>query len=108
MGSTKANQASLAGAADLKAKAIRDPDLGQQPLFQLLFATWKVMQGGDPKAGLTALKTAEWPDPSKGYWEHRQTLIALADYLTARTRATRPQESEAAGLLAEAMKVDRI
>jgi putative DNA methylase len=108
MGSTKANQASLAGAADLKAKAIRNPDLGGQPLFQLLFATWKVMQGGDPKAGLTALKTAEWPDPSKGYWEHRQTLIALADYLATKTKTTRPQESEAAGLLAEAMKVDRI
>lgn len=108
MGSTAANKASLAGAADLKAKAIRQEDLAAQPLFQLLFATWKVMQGGDPKAGLMALKSVEWPDPAKGYWEYRQLLIALADYLAAKTRTTRPKESEAAALLSEAMKVDRI
>jgi putative DNA methylase len=108
MGSTAANKASLAGAADLKAKAIRDEELAAQPLFQLLFATWKVMQGGDPKAGLTALKTAQWADPAKGYWEHRQLLIALADYLAVKTKTTRPKESEAAALLAEAMKVDRL
>ncbi|MFQ3664497.1 MAG: anti-phage-associated DUF1156 domain-containing protein [Sphingomonadaceae bacterium] len=108
MGSTAANKASLAGAAELKAKAIRDDELAGQPLFQLLFATWKVMQSGDPKAGLTALKTAEWPDPAKGYWEYRQLLMALADYLAAKTRPTRPKESEAAALLSEAMKVDRI
>ena len=108
MGSTQANKASLAGAGDLKTKAIRNPDLAAQPLFQLMFAVWKVMQGDDPKAGLTALKTAEWPDPAKGYWEYRQMLCTLADYLAAKTQTTRPKESEAAALLSEAMKVDRI
>lgn len=108
MGSTKANKASLAGAAGLKAKAIRDEELAGQPLFQLLFAIWKVMQGNDPKAGLTALKTAEWADPTKGYWEHRQRLATLAEYIADKTRFTRSDESDAASLLAEALRVDRI
>jgi putative DNA methylase len=108
MGSTKANKAALAGAADLKAKAIRDDELAGQPLFQLLFAIWKVMQSKDPKSGLTALKTAEWPDPAKGYWEHRQLLATLAEYIADKTRVTRAYESDAASLLAEALKVDRI
>lgn len=108
MGSTKANKAALAGAADLKAKAIRDDELAGQPLFQLLFAIWKVMQSKDPKSGLTALKTAEWPDPAKGYWEHRQLLATLAEYIADKTRLTRADESDAASLLAEALKVDRI
>lgn len=108
MGSTKANKAALAGAADLKAKAIRDNELAGQPLFQLLFAIWKVMQSNDPKAGLTALKTAEWPDPAKGYWEHRQLLATLAQYVADKTKTTRSDESDAASLLAEALRVDRI
>lgn len=108
MGSTRANKAALAGAADLKAKALRDDELSAQPLFQLLFATWKVMQGNDPKAGVTALKTADWPDPTKGYWEHRQLLATLAEYIAGKTKTTRPNESDAASLLAEALRVDRI
>lgn len=108
MGSTKANKAALAGAANLKEKAIRDAELAAQPLFQLLFAIWKVMQSNDPKTGLTALKTAAWPDPTKGYWEHRQMLATLAQFVADKTQSTRPDESDAASLLAEALRVDRI
>jgi putative DNA methylase len=104
MAETRANNASLAGAADLKAKLLKDPDIAGQPLFQLLFAVWKAMEKNDPQIGLTQLRTHYGSD----YWQLRQTLIALAEYLAAKTVSTRPDESVATAELAEALKVDRL
>jgi putative DNA methylase len=104
MAETRANNASLAGAADLKAKLLKDPDIAGQPLFQLLFALWKAMEKNDPQIGLTQLRTHYGSD----YWQLRQTLIALAEYLAAKTATTRPDESAATAELAEALKVDRL
>lgn len=104
MAETRANNASLAGAADLKAKLLKDPDIAGQPLFQLLFAVWKAIEKNDPQIGLTQLRTHYGSD----YWQLRQTLIALAEYLAAKTVSTRPDESVATAELAEALKVDRL
>ena len=104
MGSTVANAASLAGAATLKGKLLRDPVLAGQPLFQLLFAVWKTIEKNDPKVGVTHLKT----QPGFDYWQKRAGLIELADYLAEKTKVTRPDDSSAAAELAEALKVDRV
>jgi len=103
MGSTTANAACLAGAETLKGRAIGDPRLATQPLFQVLFAIWKTLEKGDPRVGVTLLKTeiAE-------YWSRRLRLADLADYVATKTARTRPEESKAAALLAEALKVDRV
>jgi putative DNA methylase len=104
MASTAANSPSLAGAATLKGKPLRDPILARQPLFQLLFAVWKSIEKGDPKLGVMHLRTELGPD----YWTRRGGLVELADYLAAKTEHTRPRESIAAADLAETLRVDRV
>lgn len=104
MAETRANKASLASAEDLKAKLLKDAEIAGQPLFQLLFALWKAIEKNDPLIGVTQLRTHYGSD----YWQLRQTLIALAEYLAAKTATTRPDEAAAADELTEALKVDRL
>jgi putative DNA methylase len=61
-------------------------------------------QNANPKRGVTILKT----EYSADYWQRRQKLIGLAEYVAAKTKDTRPHESVAAHELAEALKVDRV
>lgn len=103
MASTAANNASLAGAADLKGSMLDGDGFAQTLLRKVLFAVWKTIEKEDPKLGVTGLKT-ELAD----YWQLRQKLIALADYVALKTKHTRPEESSAAHELSEALKVDRV
>jgi putative DNA methylase len=106
MGSAVANAASLAGAADFKGRILSGEGFSGTQLRQVLFATWKTMEGGqrDPKRGVTILKTEYAAD----YWQRRQKLIAFASYVALKTQRTRPDESAAAGELAEALRLDRV
>jgi putative DNA methylase len=106
MGSIAANAARLAGAADLKGRMLDGEGFPKTQLRQVLFAIWKTLDGHerDPKRGVTILKT-EYP---ADYWQRRQKLISLAEYVAAKTKDTRPTESAAAHELAEALKVDRV
>ena len=75
--------------------------------FSEIFLTdQKTMEGGtlDPKRGVTILKTEYAAD----YWQRRQKVIALASYIALKTKRTRPEESDAAHGLAEALKLDRV
>ena len=104
MASSTANAASLAGAADLKGKMLDGEGFGKTQLRQVLFAVWKTLEKGDPKLGVTTLRT-EYP---ADYWQRRQKFIGLAEYLAAKTKNTRPKESAAAHELAETLKLDRV
>jgi putative DNA methylase len=106
MGSTTANAAALAGAADLKGRMLDGKGFAGTLLRQVLFAVWKTMEGGqrDPKRGVTILRTEYAAD----YWQRRQKLIPLAAYVALKTARTRPAESAAAHELAEALKLDRV
>jgi putative DNA methylase len=104
MASTAANAASLAGAADLKGRMIDGEGFATTQLRQVLFAVWKTLEKGDPKLGVTTLRTEYAAD----YWQRRQKLIGLAEYVAAKTKRTRPEESTAAHELAEALKLDRV
>jgi putative DNA methylase len=106
MASTAANAARLAGAADLKGRMLDGDGFAKTQLRQVLFAIWKTLDGPerDPKRGVTILKTEYAAD----YWQRRQKLIGLAEYVAAKTKDTRPDESTAAHELAEALKVDRV
>jgi len=75
-------------------------------LRQVLFSIWKTLDGHerDPKRGVTILKAEYAAD----YWQRRQKLIGLAEYVASKTKHTRPDESAAAHELAEALKVDRV
>jgi putative DNA methylase len=106
MASVAANAASLAGAADLKGRMLDGDGFARTQLRQVLFAIWKTLEGQerDPKRGVTILKTEYAAD----YWQRRQKLIGLAEYVATKTKDTRPEESAAAHELAEALKVDRV
>lgn len=104
MASTAANAAELAGAEHLKGRMLDGDDFAKTPMRKVLFAIWKTIEKEDPKVGLTTLRT-EYP---ADYWQRRQRLIGLAEYISAKTKKTRPQESAAAHELAEALKVDRV
>ncbi len=104
MASTTANAASLAGAADLKGAKLGGEGFFGTQMRQVLFAIWKTLEKGDPKLGVTTLRGEYLAD----YWQRRQKLIALAAYVAAKTRTTRPAESAAAHELAEALKLDRV
>lgn len=104
MGSTTANAASLAGAADLKGRMLDGDGFAKTQLRQVLFAVWKTLEKGDPKLGVTTLRTEYAGD----YWQRRQKLVGLAEYVAAKTRTTRLDESTAAHELAEALKLDRV
>ncbi|TPQ52945.1 hypothetical protein C2U72_00585 [Prosthecomicrobium hirschii] len=104
MASTTANAASLAGAADLKGSKLGGEGFFGTQLRQVLFAIWKTLEKGDPKLGVTTLRTEYAAD----YWQRRQKLIALAAYVAAKTKHTRSEESDAAHELAEALKLDRV
>lgn len=106
MASTTANAAALAGAADLKGRLLDGDGFAASVLRQVLFAVWKTMESGipEPRRGLLTLKTEYTVD----YWQRRQTLIQLADYVATKTARTRPAESQAAQELAEALRNDRV
>ncbi|MGO9431396.1 anti-phage-associated DUF1156 domain-containing protein [Rhodoblastus sp.] len=106
MGSTTANAAALAGAADLKGRTLSGEGFWATQLRQVLFAIWKTMEGDqlDPKRGVTILTT----EYSADYWQRRQKLIGLASYVALKTKHTRPAESVAAHELTEALKLDRV
>jgi putative DNA methylase len=104
MGSTVANNARLAGSADLKGKGLDGDGFGKTPLRQVLFAIWKSIDKKSPKAGLETLKIEYGPN----YWQQRQKLISHAAYIAVKTKHTRPEESNAAHELAETLKVDKV
>ncbi|RWK94988.1 MAG: DUF1156 domain-containing protein [Mesorhizobium sp.] len=104
MGSTTANAASLAGAEDFKGRMLDGDGFARTQLRQVLFAIWKTLEKGDPKLGVMTLRTEYAAD----YWQRRQKLIALAAYVAAKTKLTRPEESAAAHELAETLKLDRV
>ena len=64
------------------------------------------MEAGEPnpKTGVTVLRSEYTAD----YWQRRQRLIGLAEYIAAKTKKTRPEESAAAQELAEALKLDKV
>jgi len=104
MGATQANKASLAGAARLKGTMLDSGGFGGTPLRRVLFAVFKTMQNDDPKLGLAFLKTELGQD----YWALRLTLADIAEYVSGKTKRTRPDESAAAHLVAETLRVDRL
>jgi putative DNA methylase len=104
MASTSANSAKLAGAERLKGRILDGDGFAATPLRKVLFAIWKTIEKEDPKLGVTTLRT----DYAADYWQRRQHLTGLAEYIAAKTKRTRPAESAAAGELAEALKVDRV
>jgi putative DNA methylase len=104
MASTAANAASLKGAVDFKGQMLDGDGFAKTQLRQLLFAIWKALEKENPKLGVMTLRTEYASD----YWQRRQKLIAISDYIAAKTKRTRPKESAVAHELAEALRLDKV
>lgn len=104
MDSTRANAASLAGAAVLKGKLLGTKGFGSSPLRWILFAVFKTIQADDPRDGIAFLKT----ESGQEYWAMRGRFVELAKYVAVKTITSRPREASAADLLAQRLEVDRV
>lgn len=88
----------------LASESDKSDGFAKTQLRQVLFAVWKTLEKDNPKLGVTTLHTEYAAD----YWQRRQNLIALSEYIAAKSKRTRPEESAAAHELAEALKLDRV
>lgn len=103
MASAVANAARLAGPADLR--PWRDPELKEQPLFQVLAALRTASDKQDPKLGVAELRNQLG---ASDYWARRVVFVALARILAIAWQRTRPEDAAVADELAQALEIDRL
>ena len=105
LGSGAANQTRLKTPGELKGRDLSGTGFAGSLLRQVIFAVYKTAEDEDPRPGLTYLKQ-EAPD----YWDRRQTIIILLDYLSKKP-ATIDQwrkDANAAHLLLGAVQGDGV
>ncbi|MBX3108930.1 MAG: DUF1156 domain-containing protein [Fimbriimonadaceae bacterium] len=73
---TKANQTRLKTPTEFGSRDLRGGDFADTLLRQVLFAVHKTAQEEDPRPGRDWLR-----QEVSGYWDHRQTILGLLDYL---------------------------
>jgi adenine-specific DNA methylase len=73
---TKANQTRLKTPTEFGNRDLRGGDFADTLLRQVLFAVHKTAQEEDPRPGRDWLR-----QEVTGYWDHRQTILGLLDYL---------------------------
>ncbi len=108
MSSTAANKARLARALDLKGKDLGVSAWGTSLTRHVLFAVWKIYEKDDnPKEGINYLTTTFRAD---NYAKNKPSILDIAAFVRDRNRHVRPDESKAADLLVEGLrlKMDRI
>ena len=82
LGSGAANQTRLKTPGELKGRDLSGEGFAGSLLRQILFAVYKTGEEDDPRVGLDYLKQ-EIPH----YWDRRQTIIALLNYLSQKPSA---------------------
>jgi adenine-specific DNA methylase len=106
LGSGAANQTRLKTPDELKGRDLSGEGFAGSLLRQILFAIYKTVEEDDPRPGLDYLKQ-EIP----GYWDRRQTIIALLNYLSQKpsvAMAHWKKDVEAAHLLLGAVEGDGV
>ncbi len=106
IGSGTANQTRLKTPDELKGRDLSGEGFAGSLLRQILFAVYKTAEEDDPRPGLEYLKQ-EVP----GYWDRRQTIIALLNYLFQKPSTAMPhwkKDVEAAHLLLGAVEGDGV
>ncbi|MDP2267617.1 MAG: DNA methylase, partial [Deltaproteobacteria bacterium] len=104
LGSGAANQTRLKTPSELKGRDLTGIGFAGSLLRQLLFAVYKTAEEDEPQPGLDYLKQ-EIPN----YWDRRQTIIALLDYLSQKPSVAMEhwkKDAEAAHLLLGAVAGD--
>ncbi len=106
IGSGAANQTRLKTPGELKGRDLSGDGFAGSLLRQILFAVYKTAEEDDPRPGLDYLKQ-EVPN----YWDRRQTIIALLNYLSQKPSAAMThwkKDVEAAHLLLGAVESDGV
>jgi len=106
IGSGAANQTRLKTPGELKGRDLSGEGFAGSLLRQILFAVYKTTEEDDPRPGLDYLKQ-EVPN----YWDRRQTIIALLNYLSQKPSPTMThwqKDTEAAHLLLGAVEGDGV
>ena len=91
---------------ELKGRDLSGEGFAGSLLRQILFAVYKTSEEDDPRPGLDYLKQ-EIP----GYWDRRQTIIALLNYLSHKPSTAMThwkKDVEAAHLLLGAVEGDGV
>ncbi len=102
MGSTKANDARLKTALELKRSEF-ESEFGKSPLRAVLFALYELQRDVDIDEVIGHLR-----DLVPGYLSRREDLIALASVVAAKREAKVPAEAQAARILFSRIKNERL
>jgi putative DNA methylase len=102
MASTKANDARLKTAAELK-RAEFESEFGKSPLRAVLFALYELQIDIDIDEVTSHLR-----DLVPGYLTRREDLMALASVIAAKRETKHPQEAQAARILLSRIKNERL
>jgi adenine-specific DNA methylase len=107
LASTRANQTRLKTASEFGRRLLSGDGFARSLVRQVLFATHQIVRSEQTRDGLNWLKT-ELPD----YWNQREKVIHLLDYLAALRRISDlshwQKDAEAASLLAGAVRNDHV
>lgn len=105
LGSDAANRTRLKTPTELKGRDLSGQGLAGTLLRQVLFAIYKTVEEENPKPGLTYLK-----QELSNYWDRRQTILALLDYLSKKpsTMEHWRKDADAAHLLCGAISEDGV
>ncbi len=105
LGSDAANRTRLKTPTELKGRDLSGQGLAGTLLRQVLFAIYKTVEEENPKPGLTYLK-----QELSNYWDRRQTILALLDYLSKKpsTMEHWRKDADAAHLLRGAISEDGV
>jgi len=105
LGSDTANRTRLRTPTELKGRDLSGQGLAGTLLRQVLFAIYKTVEEENPKPGLTYLK-----QELSNYWDRRQTILALLDYLSKKpsTMEHWRKDADAAHLLRGAISEDGV
>ena len=105
LGSDAANRTRLKTPTELKGRDLSGQGFAGTLLRQVLFAIYKTVEEENPKPGLTYLK-----QELSNYWDRRQTILALLDYLSKKpsTMEHWRKDADAAHLLRGAISEDGV
>jgi putative DNA methylase len=106
LGSGAANLTRLKTPSELKGRDLSGEGFAGSLLRQVLFAVYKTAEEDDPRTALDYLKQ-EIPN----YWDRRQTIIALLDYLSKKPSTAMDhwnKDVEAAHLLLGSVEGDGV
>ena len=103
LGSSKANDARLKSARDFKQADFGDTEFGSSTLRAVLYAIFEIEAEVETDDVMNHLR-----DTVKGYFQRRQDIGDLADFLAAKRELIRPEEAAAGRILRDLVRSEKL